>query len=298
MALQLPALISPEALHAALDAPSVCLRVLDASAALATHGEAEPYTVEPLRAAYLEAHVPGAAFVDVTGELSDTTAAQLFTLPSAQALAAAFSGVGVGDDTHVVVYDNVGSAWATRVWWLLRWLGHDQVSVLDGGLGAWQAAGFATASGVADDEAARATVASLAPRERPELLATLPDVERIAAGTAPGLLVNALDPATYRGEQEVSPYPRRGRIPASRNLPLFTLLDPETGQFLPADELRDRLQAGGVIGSGGAVTYCGGGIAATLPAFAAYVVAGAEVAVYDGSLSEWTSDERRPVELG
>jgi thiosulfate/3-mercaptopyruvate sulfurtransferase len=298
MAPALPALLTPEALHAALTAGTVPLLVLDASAALATHGEAEPYTAEPLREQYLEAHVPGAAFVDVTHELSDTSAPQLFTVPSPEVLAAAFGALGVGDDTHVVVYDTVGSAWATRVWWLLRWLGHDEVSVLDGGLATWQAAGFAVASGVADDEAARATPATLTPRERPELLATLPQVEQISSGTVGGRLVNALDPATFRGEQEVSPYPRRGRIPGSVNLPLFTLLDLETGRFLPADELRDRLQAGGVLDSGGAVTYCGGGIAATVPAFAAFVTAGAEVAVYDGSLSEWTADEQRPVDVG
>ncbi|MBD7919918.1 sulfurtransferase [Cellulomonas sp. Sa3CUA2] len=298
MAPALPALVTPEALHAALAASTVPLVVLDASTALATHGEAEPYTAEPLREQYLEAHVPGAAFVDVTHELSDTSAPQLFTVPSPQALAAAFGALGIGDDTHVVVYDDVGSAWATRVWWLLRWLGHDRVSVLDGGLAAWQAAGFTGASGAQDDAAARATPATLTPRERPELLATLPQVERISSGSASGLLVNALDPATFRGEQDVSPYPRRGRIPGSVNVPLFTLLDPGTGRFLPADELRERLRSGGLLDADGAVTYCGGGIAATVPAFAAYVATGAEVAVYDGSLSEWTSDDSRPVDVG
>lgn len=298
MAPALPALVSPEALAAALEDPADRPVVLDASTSLVTHGEGEPYTAGPLREQYLAAHVPGAAFVDVTGELSDPAGPYPFTLPAPEALAAAFGALGVGDDTHVVVYDTVGSAWATRVWWLLRWLGHDRVSVLDGRLAAWQAAGFGTASGASDDDTARATPAALTPRERPELLATLPQVERISAGTAPGLLVNALDPATFRGDQEVSTYARRGRIPGSVNLPLFTLLDPATGRFLPVPELRERLQAGGLLDAEGAVTYCGGGIAATLPAFAAYVATGTEVAVYDGSLSEWTADERRAVSVG
>lgn len=298
MAPALPALVSPEALAGALDAPADRPVVLDASTSLVTHGEGEPYTAGPLREQYLAAHLPGAAFVDVTGELSDPAGPYPFTLPSPGALAAAFGALGVGDDTHVVVYDTVGSAWATRVWWLLRYLGHDQVSVLDGGLAGWQAAGFGTASGAADDEAARAATTMLTPRERPELLATLPQVERISSGAAPGLLVNALDPATFRGDQEVSTYARRGRIPRSVNLPLFTLLDPATGRFLPLDDLRERLEAGGLLDAEGAVTYCGGGIAATLPAFAAYVVSGAEVAVYDGSLSEWTAAEGLPVAVG
>ncbi|RMI06932.1 sulfurtransferase [Cellulomonas triticagri] len=298
MAPALPALVAPEALRAALDAAATPLLVLDASTTLVTHGEGEPYTAGPLREQYRAAHVPGAAFADVTGELSDPDGPYPFTLPAPDALAAAFGALGVGDDTHVVVYDTVGSAWATRVWWLLRWLGHDAVSVLDGGLAAWQAAGYPTASGAADDEAARSRPATLTPRERPDLLATLPQVERISAGTAAGLLVNALDPATFRGDQEVSTYTRRGRIPGSVNLPLFTLLDPATGRFLPVDALREQLRAGGLLDADGAVTYCGGGIAATLPAFAAYVVSGAEVAVYDGSLSEWTAQDRLAVAVG
>ena len=98
----LPPLVSPEDLRAALDGPGEVL-VLDASTALAQGGEGDPYTAQPLRAQYLDAHVPGAAFVDVLGELSDPDGPFLFTLPSADALAAAFAAVGVGDDTHVVV---------------------------------------------------------------------------------------------------------------------------------------------------------------------------------------------------
>jgi thiosulfate/3-mercaptopyruvate sulfurtransferase len=116
MAPSLTALVDPETLRAALDAPSDRPVVLDASTSLVTHGEGEPYTAGPLRAHYLAAHVPGAAFVDVTGELSDPAGPHPFTLPSPEALAAASGTVGIGDDTHVVVYDTVGSAWATRVW--------------------------------------------------------------------------------------------------------------------------------------------------------------------------------------
>lgn len=297
----LPPLVSPDDLAAALagrPAGDPGLRVLDASTALDLHGEAVPYTARPLRDGYLAAHVPGAAHVDVAGELSDPDGTHGFTLPAPAYLARAFEGLGVGDGTHVVVYDTVGSAWATRVWWLLRWLGHDAVSVLDGGLAAWQAAGHAVTTGPADDDAVRAAGAALTPDPREELVARLPEVADVAGGSGTATLVNALDPATFRGEQDVSPYARRGRIPGSANLPLYTLLDPATGRFLPREELVATLQRSGILDADRAVTYCGGGIAATLPAFAAFVAAGAQVAVYDGSLSEWTAAPERPVEVG
>lgn len=299
----LPSLVSSAELHDALAAPSAPIRVLDATTFLHTTVEAAPYTASTGYEQYLGEHIPGAVFADVTGALSAPDAAQLFTVPSPERFAQAAQDLGVGSDTHVVVYDTGGSAWATRVWWLFRLFGHDGVSVLDGGLGAWKAAGHPVAAGDADIAAvAEAAAPVFIPDFRShlvatknELVATLPGVATAPEGT---VVVNALDPATFVGESELSPYARRGRIPGSLNLPLYTLLDQATGQFLPTDQLTEKLQAQGVLDAQRAVTYCGGGIAATLPAFAAFLAAGVEVAVYDGSLSEWTADESLPVELG
>lgn len=286
----LPALVSADALAAALDRPDV--RVLDATTHLAVPAEGGPYSVTPDRPGYVEAHVPGAAFADVAGALADPDGRFAFTFPTPERFAAAAGALGVGDGTHVVVYDRAGSAWATRVWWMLRAFGHDAVSVLDGGLAAWRAAGHPVESGDVTPEPATFT-----PRFRPELVADTAEVA--ALGSDPdAVVVNALDPATFRGEASPNPYSRAGRIPGSRNLPLYTLTDPATGRFLDTDALAAKLQEAGLLDAKRAVTYCGGGIAATLPAFAAFLVSGAEVAVYDGSLSEWTADEALPVEVG
>jgi thiosulfate/3-mercaptopyruvate sulfurtransferase len=281
------------------------IRVLDATTHLHTSAEGVDYTATTGEVDFRAAHIPGAVFADVPGALSDPEGAELFTLPSPDRFAAAMGELGVGSSTHVVVYDTVGSAWATRVWWLLRVFGHDAVSVLDGGLAAWTGAGLPTEAGAGRPDAPSVP---FAPRVRPELVATKDEIVRTLPGSAdaaPGtaaptadLVICALDPATFAGAPEISPYARRGRIPGSRNLPLYTLLDPDSGRFLAPDALAERLDAQGVRAARRTVTYCGGGIAATLPAFAAYLVDGTEVAVYDGSLSEWTRDESLPVEVG
>jgi thiosulfate/3-mercaptopyruvate sulfurtransferase len=287
VSVSLPPLVSADELAAvARD-----VLILDATTHLAVHTDGQPYTVTPGRAGHLAEHIPGAVFADLPGALSDPDGRFAFALPTPERFATAAGSLGIGDGTHVVAYDTAGSAWATRVWWLLRTFGHDAVSVLDGGLAAWKAAGHPVESGPVQPQ-----VATFTARFRPELVADTEEVRRL--GDEGGVLVNALDPATFRGEAEKNPYPRRGRIPGSRNLPRNTLLDPETGRFLPVPALAEKLQAAGLLDTDRAVTYCGGGIAATLPAFAVHLVNGADVAVYDGSLSEWTSDPSLPVELG
>ncbi|WP_329391420.1 sulfurtransferase [Streptomyces sp. NBC_01716] len=283
-----PALLSAEQLSEALHDPR--LRVLDASTSLVLDESTGSYMATPMREAYEEAHIPGAVFADVPGALSAPDATFDCTLPTGEYFAEQAGRLGIGNSSRVVVHDS-GGAWATRLWWLFRVFGHDNVSVLDGGKRAWTTAGLTVESGPRIPDPGRFTA-----HFRPALAA---GTEEVATRDQEAVcLVNALDPATFRGEQEVNPYPRRGRIPGSENLPFDSLLDPATGTFLPPAVLREKLDTTSLLRSGRPITYCGGGIAASLVAFAAYVVGQPAVAIYDGSLFEWTSDPGRPVDLG
>jgi thiosulfate/3-mercaptopyruvate sulfurtransferase len=283
-----PALLSVKELSDTLHDPQ--LRVLDASTSLVLDGTTDRYMATPIREAYEEAHIPGAIFADVPGALSAPDAKFDHTLPTGEYFAEQVGRLGIDNSSRVVVYDS-GGAWATRVWWLFRVFGHDNVSVLDGGKRAWITGGLTVESGQRIPEPGRFIA-----HFRPALVASTEEVATRDQEAA--CLVNALDPATFRGEQDINPYPRRGRIPGSENLPFDSLLDPATGKFLPPAVLRRKMNTTGLLRSGRPITYCGGGIAASLVAFAAYIVGQPAVAIYDGSLFEWTSDPGRPVDLG
>jgi thiosulfate/3-mercaptopyruvate sulfurtransferase len=181
--------------------------------------------------------------------------------------------------------------WATRLWWLLRYFGHDAISVLDGGLAAWTEAG-----GPVETGERRHPAASFTARPRPELLAHLDDVRAISQdGTA--CLVNALAPGVFRGEGPGA-YSRPGRIPGSVNVPWHGLVDPGTGRFRPPAELASLLSAGGIRPDQPVIAYCGGGISATVDLFALSLTGRDDARLYDGSLTEWSADPGLPLVTG
>ncbi|HET9974312.1 MAG TPA: rhodanese-like domain-containing protein, partial [Streptosporangiaceae bacterium] len=128
----LPQLVSPGKLRGALGDERV--RVFDATVFLRRAVEGAPYTVESGRMSYTRAHLPGAAFADIPGELSEPASPFPFTVPAAERFAVAAGLLGIGDGIHIVAYAQDTPMWATRLWWLLRYFGHDDTSVLDGGL--------------------------------------------------------------------------------------------------------------------------------------------------------------------
>lgn len=279
-----PLLVDAAWLHERLGDPAI--RILDATTFLTQPEGDGYYDVESGRQAYEKAHIPGAVFADLLHDLADETAATTFTaLPSAE-FAAKLGALGVGPGTHVVIYDQGPNIWATRLWWNLRYEGFDSVSVLNGGLPAWIQAGNEVKSGVESYAPAEFTAS-----RRPELYASKEDV--LAAIDDPAtVLVNSLDRPTFAGTRQT--YARPGRIPTSTNVPFPDLLG--ASGFKSPEEVRPLFEAAGTLDSAKKViTYCGSGIAATGLAFHLAQLGRPDVAIYDGSLTEWAADPSLPL---
>ncbi|MEQ8859391.1 MAG: sulfurtransferase [Pseudomonadales bacterium] len=280
-----PILIDPTTL-AAQHAGSE-LRVLDATVFL------EPaktgYRAVSGLERYREAHIPGAAFMDLIRAFSDTSTGLGFSRQSPEVLAEALGALGISPAHRVVVYSSGHMMWATRAFWLLRYAGHTRAAVLDGGLAGWREAGHATASG--DEHYPPARFAATA---RPELFVDLAET-RDAMDDPAVCTVNALSPDVYAGTGDMH-YGRRGHIPGSRNLHYDRLMNGH--RFRPEAELREALRDAGLLDVPRVIAYCGGGISATIDAVACLLAGQHNVTVYDGSMSEWVRDESLPLTEG
>lgn len=264
-------------------------RILDATVVL----DIDTWEANTGRKTYDAEHIPGAHFIDLIEELSDTSAdadlprgVRAYKLPDAEQFAAAVAAYGIDNGTDVVTYDTTGGMWAARLWWLFRVFGHDRVAVLDGGWAKWKAEGRPTSAEAPPKPAPARFNAVL----RPELLATKDEVKAISDGDA-GHLVHALSPEMFSGEEQAA-LPRAGRIPGSVNVPFFAAYR-EDGTFKSPEELREVFSEVR-DGDGPVVTYCGGGIAASSDALALALI-GVDAAVYDGSLVEWAADDSLPL---
>ena len=272
-----------------LDDPGV--RVLECTVYLHPADVPGGFRVESGRAKWAEGHIPGAGFVDLTGELSDTTSPLRFMMPRAAQFAEAMGRAGVGEGVRVILYDRAVNMWAARVWWMLRAFGFDEAAVLDGGWKKWSVEGRP----VPTDDGAR-PARTFKPRWRPALIADKAGVQ--AALDAPGACVlNALAAERHLGTGD-APYGRPGRIAGSVNVPAGDLVDPKTHAYLPADVLREKFRAAGALDARSVVSYGGAGIAASSDAFILTLLGHDDVAVYDASLSEWATDPSLPMDRG
>ncbi|MEQ9144437.1 MAG: sulfurtransferase [Parvibaculaceae bacterium] len=247
------------------------------------------FMAEGGRSAYDKAHIPGAAFLDQIVQLSDPDSQLGFTRLPDDRLVQAFADAGIDADSDVVFYSSGMTMWATRAWWLLHYCGHEKVAVLDGGLKAWQDAGFDCST----DEAVY-PAAQWSSTARPHHFVGKDDVAA-AIEDAGVCTVNALSPGVYAGT-DPHHYGRRGHIPNSINIFYNALLEDE--KFRAPQELVQSLTDAGVLDDRRVITYCGGGIAATVDAFACLLAGKHDVAVYDGSMSEWVRDEALPLVEG
>jgi thiosulfate/3-mercaptopyruvate sulfurtransferase len=262
------------------------LVVLDASVLPYQNPNGTPGLISGHEQYLLSGHIPGAIFADLIDELSDTDAKLPFTHQSADAFAAAVGALGIDNETTVVIYDASVAQWASRLWWLFRANGYDRVAVLDGGYTKWLAEDRAVEVGHVE-----ATPTTFVPTERPESWVTSEDIEAILDGSAQGALVCGLPPKEFSGEE--GSRARKGHIPGSINVPAGRLVDRETNASIPETELRTAF--GPALDEDRVIAYCALGIVASADALALVRLGHRNVALYDGSLAEWSADDRLPV---
>jgi thiosulfate/3-mercaptopyruvate sulfurtransferase len=237
--------------------------------------------------AYRGGHIPGAVFVDLDGEVTGhQPGGGRHPLPEREAFQRAMRAAGVNRDTRVVVYDDQGGSPAARLWWLLRYFGHDAAAVLDGGLGAWPGR---PAGG--DQTAPAGDFVAAQPRLDMEL-----DYEAVRRLAGPSVLIDARAPQRYRGELEPVD-PVAGHIPGARNLPWEEVLGSE-GRLKTPDELRRQFAAVGVHDGSNAVAYCGSGVSACMDLLALEVAGLHGARLYPGSWSDWSNRPGAPVAVG
>ena len=283
------ALVSTEWLAARLSDPK--LRIFDCTTYLRPpqQGTKAPYQIVSGREDYAAAHIPGAGFLDLQGELSDNSVNLRFMLPRAEDFAAAMSRHGVGDDSRVILYCAGGMMWATRVWWMLREFGFIDAAILDGGWEKWKAEGRPVSS-----EPCRYAPAVFNAKPGAGLFVGKERV-RAAVGDPQTVTLNAL-PAELHSGKGPGPYGRPGRIAGSVNVPYAALIDRQTRALAPLDEAEAKFTAAGLDKSKNVICYCGGGIAASLDLFVLHQLGYRNLRLYDASMSEWARDESLPME--
>ena len=268
------------------------LRVLDCTVYLPNYfDESAGQKVEVVggREHWEQEHVPGSGFADLINDLSDQHKPHfMFPMPSADQFAEAMSRYGIGDGTRVVLYDNMVNIWAARVWWMLRAFGFDNAAVLNGGWAKWTAENRPISTAPSTYPQAQFTA-----HPRPELIATKDEV--LAAIDSPATcLINALDPDEYAGRGPVR-YGRPGHIPSSVNVSFLNVLNLETNTYLKPEQLQEQFMNAGAMKKDRIITYCGGAIAASSDAFLLTLLGADNVAIYDGSMTEWAADPALPL---
>jgi thiosulfate/3-mercaptopyruvate sulfurtransferase len=240
------------------------------------------------RAEYLQAHIPGAVFLDID-DVRDKANPAPHMLPSAAEFGRAMEALGVGRGDRIIVYDNSPLRTAARGWFMLRHFGARQVAILDGGFPKWVAEGLPTEAGEPQRREARFDAV--------ETPAEIVRKQQILAGIGTALL-DARGKGRFEGsEADPRPGVAPGHIPGSRNLP-FAVLYNEDGTFKRSEELRELFDSVGVAPAQPFVATCGSGVTANALIFAAHLLGNDSARLYDGSWSEWGADPATPKAVG
>ena len=276
-----------------LDDPD--LRIIDCTSYLPDYFEKAEVTKASGAENYAQGHIPGSVYVDLIHDLSDPNRPEImYPMPPAEQFAAVMSRLGVGDGTRVILYDGFLNMWSTRVWWMLRAFGFDNAAVLNGGWQKWAAEGRQVST-----EPGSYPSAEFVARPRPELIATKDEV-LAAIDEDQTCLINALSEAEHTGDPSFPHhYTRPGHIPGSENVPFTGVIDLEgTSAYVDSAQLRQQYESAGAMDGEKVITYCGGGIAASQAAFLLTLPGADNVALYDGSLTEWGADPSLPLVTG
>jgi thiosulfate/3-mercaptopyruvate sulfurtransferase len=279
-----PLLVSTEWLAAHLGDPAI--RIADVRWSLLEKGKGQ--------ASYLAAHVPGAVFLDIDADLASPRGEGpgRHPLPRADVFAAAMSRSGVGEATHVIAYDFGDGSTAARLWWLLRWFGHDRVSLLDGGMKRWEAEGRPVESG---EHVVAPAEFRAAPR--PDRLVDAAAIEVLRRDPR-ALLVDSRAAERYEGKIEPID-PAAGHVPGARNRPYpRNVRSADDPRFLEPAMLREAFAALGADRAERIACYCGSGVNACQNVFALELAGWPGALLYEGSWSDWCSDPARPVATG
>lgn len=279
-------LIETEELAAELGADD--LRIIDCNVNMKPKPDGG-YEIKSGRDDYDTAHIPGAVFLDFLAELSGDHPTLRFMMPTADQFANVVGGVGIGDESRVVLYSRGANFWATRLFLMFRAFGFDRCQVLDGAWDKWAAENRPVTSDLHNYSAA-----TFKPHERPGQIIGKDEV-LAAVQRNDTCLINALTPQIYSGETFNASYGRPGHIAGSVNLYAYDLIDKTDNTFVDAATMRDKFEAIGAFEKEKIITYCGGGISATTDSFALLLLGNEDVALYDGSMTEWGPDENLPM---
>lgn len=275
-------LVSAQWLKGHLEDPDVV--ILDATYHLPTVGR-------DAKAEFEAERIPGAVFFDIDG-VKDPDNPLPHMVPTPEAFGEMMGALGISNDTHVVCYDSYGLFSAARPWWLFRLFGHDSVSILDGGMPAWKAAGLPLETDPPRQPTARVYTAEF----RPELLRRIPEI-RANLDSKADVVLDARPANRFDGSApEPRPEARSGHIPGSLNLPFGDLTDPDTKKVKDVQALEKLFRDAGVkLGRDRVVTSCGSGVTACVLALGLHLLGDETAAVYDGSWSEWGTRDDTPV---